>query len=57
MYYTNNVKQIDFLAAYGVEPEYRMFDYYFYRGGPRLSTLLDRYYIMNVCLLNRNERN
>lgn len=53
MYYTNNIKQIDYLAANGVEPEYQSFGYSFFRREPILKELLDRYYIMNVCLPNR----
>ena len=57
MYYTNNIKQIDYLAANGVEPEYQSFGYSFFRREPLLKELLDRYYIMNVCIPNRKERN
>ena len=53
MYQTNNIKQIDYLAANGVEPEYQSFGYSFFRRGPRLEDLLDRYYIMYACLPNR----
>lgn len=53
MYQTNNIKQIDYLAANGVEPEYQLFGYSFFRRGPRLKDLLDRYYIMYACLPNR----
>lgn len=53
MYQTNNIKQIDYLAANGVEPEYQSFGYSFFRRDPILKELLDRYYIMNVCLPNR----
>lgn len=53
MYYTNNFKQINYLAANGVEPEYHSFGYSFFRRSARLDELLDRYYIMNVCLPNR----
>lgn len=53
MYKTNNFKQIDYLAANGVEPVYQSFGYSFFRNGPRLKELLDRYYIMKVCIPNR----
>ena len=53
MYQTNNIKQIDYLAANGVEPEYSAFGYSFFRRSARLKELLDRYYIMYSCLPNR----
>ena len=53
MYQTNNFKQIDYLVANGVEPEYQLFGYSFFRRGPRLKELLDRYYIMYACIPNK----
>ena len=53
MYQTDNIAQIDYLAANGVEPEYQSCGYSFFGNGPRLKELLDRYYIMYACIPNR----
>ena len=53
MYRTCNIFQIDYLATYGIEPEYSSFGYSFFRRSARLKELLDRYYIMYSCLPNR----
>ena len=53
MYRTSNIFQIDYLATYGIEPEYSAFGYSFFRRSARLKELLDKYYIEYSCLPNR----
>ena len=53
MYRTGNIFQIDYLATYGIEPEYSSFGYSFFRRSVRLDELLDRYYITYACVPNR----
>ena len=53
MYRTDNIFQIDYLATYGIEPEYSSFGYSFFRRSALLDELLDRYYITYACVPNR----